>query len=913
MAPSRNTIENTLNEYNTALSSKTGSENIELEAKIHSLSADTFAESLKTISKMATLTEISTTINVIVTENDSNGAQYSCIQTHVYDNNKKVSETNTTKKVMGMKFNASSDIMKYSLACSRESPSPVRCNTFSALNRFKIRLSFVDPNNDSWRYDYTLTYQLENYGNILGLIAENRNELFAGIKSTMNIAEILPIVLAKNMMPKLRQEIEVERVSQKPIDGRTEVDRALGFLWKTFGMGSESDDPRNKLIHEVYELISNNNVQRKLTLKNALNAAKSMTKSSYYNEMYPPIGWFVTDKADGERCLVYAAGNKVNVIYSGFETATIADGTLKSIIDCELIITTSGKRRLGIFDVMYCNDQNLTTMTIEDRLGFAKIVLAQILEPLRSIGIEAFVKEYVQISQPMEEAILKVYNNRRDYKTDGLILASQTDNYYETKNRKWKPTEENTIDFMVIECPKTFLGKQELREKPGKKLYVLMCGMNTIRRKQLGITLWPDYKADTGVENFGGYIPVLFQSVLWPYAYVYYHDTTSDGPMDLHGKICEFSINKNAADTLKSAFSKGAVNSDLDIWKLNRVREDRSVAAGEYGNDFDIAEQIFSNIIDPFNLDDLWLGNSSYFEKQRDTIYRAPNKFKRFVIKQAFEKYLQPGMSVLDLAAGRGADLGPYNAAEIGRLVAIDIDPTALVELIHRSTDKHIVGMRKNGTSMKLNVLVSDVSGNPNVNKNAINERFAIENVDIIVCNFAFHYFCTSASALNNALSFISAMCNNNHDTYFIMTVLDGQKVFDLLKDTDSGASWKVVENSMEKYLIRKDYESNTFERFGQKISVKLPMTTKLYTEPLCNISAVSADAEKFGLELVSNEQFKDFLSKFSASEPHVASSLTNDDIMYCDLHSLVVFKKTAKKKTGAKMWSKKTERVTKE
>jgi hypothetical protein len=549
MAPTRNTIENTLNEYNSALNSKAPGDNIELEAKIQSLSAETFAESLKNIATTATLVDVSTTINVIKNATDSNNVAYSCITTHIYDNNKKVSEMCSSKKTLGMKFTASSDIMKYTLAVSKEAPTDIPCGSFSATYRFKIRLSFIDPANDSWRYDYTLSHQLEQYGDIKGRVTEIRNELFAGIKSTMSAADVVPIILSKNMRPEIRQEIEVERTSQTPISDRTEIDKALSLLWRTFGMGGDSNDPKSKLVHEVYELISNNVVQKKLTLKNTLNAAKSMTKSSYYAEMYPPLGWFVTDKADGERCLVYAVSNTVNVIYSKLETASMAEGTLKSIIDCELVTTNSGKRRLGIFDVMYCNDQNVTSMTIEERLSFAKTVLAQIVEPLRGLGIEAFVKEYVQISQPMEEAILKVHNLRRDYKTDGLILVSQTGNYYETKNRKWKPTEENTIDFMVIECPKTFIGKKEMPEKPGKKLYVLLCGMNAIRRKQLGITLWPDYRTDTGIDTAAGYIPVLFQSVLWPYAYVYYHDISdinTDGMDDLHGKICEFSIHKNA-------------------------------------------------------------------------------------------------------------------------------------------------------------------------------------------------------------------------------------------------------------------------------------------------------------------------------------------------------------------------------
>jgi len=908
MAPFRNSIENTIAEYNQAIGKKTSNENIEMEAKIQSLSADTFSDSLKAISEMASLVEISTSINEIINDTDDNGVACSLIRTYSYDDNKKISESISSKKMLGMKFNSSGEFMKYSLVVSKETShkeAPKETVAFAALYRFKIRLSFIATENPSWRYDYTLTQQLQHYGNSLGKAGIVRKEMFTGIKTGMLVPEILPIVLLKTSNPGINQEIEVERISQEPIKDRTEIDVALNFLWKTFDTSFKSDDPRTKLVHEIYESISSNIVQKKLTLKNILNAAKSMTKSSYYSEVYPPLGWYVTDKADGERCVLYSSGETINLVYSSVEMVAVPNGILKNIADCELITTTSGKRLLGVFDIMNCNGQDLTRLTIEDRMVHAKTVLAQVAEPLKAIGVEVFIKDYIQISQPIEEGILRVYNTKRDYKIDGLILTSHTGNYYETKNRKWKPTEENTIDFMVVKCPKTFLGRKEIPSRPGYDVYVLMCGMNSHRRKQYGINLWPSYNEDTNVDQSQPYVPVLFQSALWPYSYVYYHKIDSNMTAtnaDLDGKVCEFSVNITAANTLKSAFSKGAIDTtSLNLWQLNRIRTDRSITAGEYGNDYDIAEQVFSNIIDPFVIEDLWTGNSSYFEKQRDAMYRSPNKFKRFVIKEAFKKYLTPGISVLDIAAGRGADLGPYNQAGIGRLIAMDIDPTALVELIHRSMDKHITDMRRGHGPMKLNVLVSDVSGNSNVNKKALAERFAIDDVDIIVCNFAFHYFCTSAGAAGNALGFISSMCDPSHDTYFIMTVLDGSKVFDILRDVEEGQAWKVVENSLDKYLIRKDYPGSNLEKYGQKISVKLPMTTKLYTEPLCNIEALSTDAVDYGLNLVSNESFGEYLSKFNTAEPQVAASLTRDDIVYCNMHNLVVFKKNASKQKKTK------------
>jgi len=898
----KNSIESTISEYNTLLSSMNQSGsipiNLELEAKIQEISLGSFTDSIKSMSEKNKLVGIECSINKVSTVSDTS----SNIVTYVYDRNVSTSKSESTKKSVGSKFYSNGEFMKYTLAIAKEiptDPSVAGKNvSINAFCRFKIRLSFASTASPGYRYDYTLVNHVEQFGRQTGDIDRIRKELFASIGSTMTITEVLPIFMTIARNPGIKLEIEVERTLQTPIESRVELDSALDTLWKTFDNTFVTGDQRLLLIREVYDLISKNSVQKKLTLKNILNAAQSLTKSKYYQEVYPPLGYFVTDKADGERCLVYATGSFVHAIHSTLETAPLTTPVLKTAIDCELITLKNGKRRLGIFDVLYCNDQNVSGMTIEDRMTYAPAALANISEALAGLGIDCFVKEYIQISQPIEEAVLKVRNKPRDYKTDGLILTSQTGSYYETKNYKWKPTEENTIDFMVIDCPKTMLGKKEMPDRPGFKLYCLLSGMNAMRRKYYGITLWPTYTEDTGVDRNGPYVPVLFRSMLWPYSYLYYAPIDSTHNNDLHGRICEFAIADKATETLKSAFSKGTVDSSLDIWTLVRLREDRSVTAGEFGNDFDIAEDIFSSIIDPFYIEDLWQGSTSYFEKTRDSIYRASNKFKRFVIKKAFDKYLTSDCSVLDLAAGRGADLGPYMTAGIGRLVAIDIDPTALVELIRRSSDKHITSLRRSNKPIKINVLVSDVSGNPNVNKKALLDRFAVTSTDIVVCNFAFHYFCTSSSACNNALSFVGDMCAPG--AIFIMTVLDGASVFKLLEPIETGHAWSVIENSVEKYLIRKDYDTDTFASYGQKISVKLPMTTKLYQEPLCNIEQVVADAKQYGLEHVSTESFGDYLSQFSTNDPQVSQSLSRDDINYCKMHSLVIFRKKMGKTGGS-------------
>lgn len=893
MSLHKTTIDSIISDYNRHLIANNDPKvNIELEAKIQSITRELFVESLKLMAMKAKLIDTEVSANVISNKtNIKTGQVYAYIDARYYSDNVKISSETKAKHRIMQKFNSAGEFMKYSLSLAKEERvTPIKdINDIKAVMRFKLRVTFAIPSIKDWKYDYTLSITKQSH-ELEGSIASIRNRLFSGIKNGMTIEELMPLLIHKSIEPDVKYEIEVERTSQTELKDRSEMEIALNALWKTFDPNFSEDDPRLIILREIYESIAKSPQQKKLTLKNILNAARSLTKSEYYQSVYPPLGYFVTDKADGERAVVYANGNSVYIVSSQMYEIKVDIPIKKTIIDCELI---KGKI-LGIFDIMIINDLNVTEQTIEERMSHASLAERMIAPVLKGTDYSIFIKEYLQIGQPIEESIMKVYNNRREYKTDGLIITSQTGGYYDTKNYKWKPTSENTIDFLVIECPKTMLNTVEIPIIEGKRAYILMSGMNVMRRNQFGIKLWPSYLQDTGINPNAAYIPVLFTSSIWPMTYIYYGPENEES---LHKKICEFSVKDSAAKSLHHAFTGGSLRKPLDLWQLHRIREDRSILANEFGNDFEIAESIFANVIDPFTLEDLWAGNSSYFEKTKDLIYHAPNKFKRFVIKTVLKDKLQAGQCVLDMAAGRGADLTSYMTACIGRLIALDIDPTALVELIRRSRDNSLLQLRKCREPLKLNVLVTDCSGDPEKNKYAILNRFSVFNVDIVVCNFAFHYMCANAHTCANALSFIAEMSNPTKDTLFIFTVMDGAKVFDLLKDIKTGESWKVLEDSVEKYLIRKDYNSDKLEDFAQNISVKLPMTTRLYSEPLCNIDAVVNMSKKFGFSLVSNVSFLEYYSAFSANEPKISKKMTKTDISYSGLHNIIILKHLATKK----------------
>jgi len=906
-----NRFESIITDYNAALSTDG---HIELEAKIQDLDSATFLSSLRGLPKNVTPLSIECSISNITNRSDERGS-YSYIESTYYDDNARVSEECQTKRLLGAKFTSRDSMLKYTVAISSEksiekNPS---WNTFGTFVRAKLRASFVSDSSSidsssgkGWRYDYTITITKQRYDIGPGVITGIRQRLFDGVKcSDISHDKIVTIFSERAIHPDVSFELEVERLSQTRLEDRREIDEAISVIWRS--LGSSGDDERVSLIREVFESISRNPSQGKMTLKTILNAAKSLTKSDYYANIYPPLGWYVTDKADGERAVIYVRGNEGFIISRELMKFAMPAGSPRMIADCELISLPGGGRLLGVFDVMIYNDEVITLRGIEDRMVKAPDVVKATTLPLSAIGVTIFAKEYLQISQPIEETINITINRKRAYKTDGLIITSQGSDYYTTRNLKWKPSHENTIDFMAIRLPETMKGLISSIE--GHETYILLVGMNDQRRRLLGVRQWSTFEADTGISLGQGYQPCLYKSAIWPMTYIY---RAPSGTPDIHRRVVEMAVDDGAAKLLRSAFEEGRVTSDLNIWKFMRIREDRSPSAGEYGNDYDIAESVFSNIIDPFQLSDLSSSNGGgYFEKSRDIIYKASNKFKRFVIKKTFLEHIHEGDIVLDLAAGRGADLPTYNEIGVSKLIAVDIDPTALVELHRRSLDKHITDQRKpkdnshsnrkETRSMSTHIIVTNVGGNSNVNRRAIVDRFGIETANVIVCNFALHYMCKNATQCTNffALARDFAIDTAGHESRMIVTIMNGGKVFELLADYKPGETW--ISSDDEKYAIRRDYDDDELKKFGQMIAVKLPMTTKMYEEPLANIAAITDVAETTGWRLESSKPFSDYMSAYAAS---ATDALSPEDIKYGGMHQVLVFVFRTKKVTGGR-WKK--------
>ena len=242
---------------------------------------------------------------------------------------------------------------------------------------------------------------------------------------------------------------------------------------------------------------------------------------------------------------------------------------------------------------------------------------------------------------------------------------------------------------------------------------------------------------------------------------------------------------------------------------------------------------------------------------------------------------------VLDLASGKGQDLARYRDNRVRNLLCLEIDQTAIIELISR---KHDLVMRKkhqfdsrsknqpeNDFHKGIKVLVNQMDLNNKYTDNIQQlERLPINTFNIIVCDFAFHYFLANKAALKNIIKFIKNYLKTGGR--FIFMSFDGAAVNDLLKNGDY---------INDKFGIKKLYKEHILLPIGQKISAKLPVNdTDFIEEYLVNIDYIEEEFKAVKMELEADEPFSKYLDKFKHE------NLDDIDKQFVSLYHVYIFYK---------------------
>jgi SAM-dependent methyltransferase len=926
---------------------------VELEVRLREVDYANFSAIYRALLKdEATAPEVRQTVNSIMNIRRAKGdtLQPMRIREIVFEGGARQRENYVRKEPLMPPYHVSSALgISYHVALAAEHADQAFSSDEGATIRVKARVSFrllmksflqEDAAQLPWRVDMTVTRQLAG-SNASGALKAIVDQMFRTTPpmTAANFLDVLNLAAAPTQQL-YRFEVEAEFAGDaaaadavRPEDV-TAVANALLHLANPDHMLDAAKQAEifraARYVVKAPEYLRR--FQHELGMKRLLPQALAITRT-IYRGIYPPRGYYVTDKADGKRALglvhdgrgfivsdtmaTFAAAAPDAAVEESAEPAkkkgnagVTAESALSksskkaapvvsrlqadTIVDGELV--ESGEHPvLYAFDLIAVAGADVTGLPFEARLER----MAEAVAILREAGVPAEAKPYGHIAgdtpAELEKAFRAVADAKRPYTTDGLILVEPGKPYDETTNSKWKPAEHNTIDFYVRRAPSNVLGKPPFVDKPGHKLHFLFVGINQELYEALGLHFCPGYGElfpNRAASDSRAHFPVQFSPSDAPYAYLYQHP---DKQQEVEGKIAEMRYELATAD-----------------WHLTRIREDRrqELASKRYfGNDFYTAEIIWLNYVDPFPMEQLWDGPAlDYFRRDKSGAYRAQTAVISFVKTQRIMTLRRAGW-VVDLASGKGQDLGRYLSAEVHHLVAVDNDRAALSELVRRKycfAGRATAGFGEEGAecsrvkhhgrggrqSTTIHVLVADL-GAPHAETAAkIRDIGAGAEVDAVVCNLAVHYFLASTETMRNFV----ALCRDvvKPGGQVVLTVLDGAAVHALLRKIPSGASWDVTENETRKYSIRRQYASDTLQDAGQKIGVLLPFSDgEYYEEYLVNVEALAAEFTKRGFTRTEYRSVAKSLPDFEARNRALAGQLTPGDRAYLALYSELCFAKS--------------------
>lgn len=743
----------------------------------------------------------------------------------------------------------------------------------------KLRISFNIKQLPNWRYDLDLIKEIDITNNNL---KEYKNKILFPININNYINKI-----PYNHIDKI--SLEIEYIGKKDELNIDNVNDPLNYLYNIITPNYSDKVLYQEYIYNIAKYTVKNKYllsqfKTKSGFKRLSNNVIELNYNIYYNTVLPQItNYYLTDKIDGQRCMLYIKNGELKLISDKLYTISDKIDDLDiTILDAEFIYTGEitnnemnlSKLDLYIFDIIVYNNENLADQPFEKRYEYFDKIDKYLQK--NKLGK---VKSFIKLTKDYKKEVLDFYKKaeKQKYEIDGLIFTPSSDvtneknhinkSYIDMLAYKWKPEDKITIDFYIAKA----LNKN-------KKSYILCSGISKRDYDKLQIQLITGYhKIIPKKYHRNQYFPIPFTPSSNPLIYGYIHNKNDD----LTGKVGEFLYDKNKKE-----------------WKLIRLRDDRIVEVdrGEYfGNAFKYAELNWHNLHNPLSINDLVSDKShEYFFSVSDEKYKPQRNFNSFVKTKILESIIDEKLIdknnknwIIDLASGKGQDLARIIDLGFNNGLFVDNDENALTILIER---KHNLKLKTNNS---MNIYVKEIDLTTPFTQ--IIKKFndiPINTADIIVCNFAIHYLTNNDKNIKNIISLVSKLLNENGR--FIFTCFNGEKVFNLLKDTKQ---WDVSENNVLKYSIKKQYKSDTLTNHGQKIGVLLPFSNnEYYNEYLVNLDYFFNLSEKNGLLLDVSYSFETLLNRFKTENKEVYNKLNKNDKEFVSLYQYNILKKTKKK-----------------
>jgi hypothetical protein len=399
--------------------------------------------------------------------------------------------------------------------------------------------------------------------------------------------------------------------------------------------------------------------------------------------------YIVTDKADGERLMLFVSNNykiyfintSMNVIFTGL--VTTEDRMLNTLLDGEFIVKDKKGDSIQLyaaFDIYFIENRDIRDLPLytEDekkpsRLIYMERYLHEFIKNIHYInqtkgkfiknGLQFTKKNFYEmdptITEPIEDqykiftACKFILESTYIYNTDGIIF---TPKYYGVgsiyKDRagpkrkktweysfKWKPSSFNTIDFLV----KT----KKNNTNTDLILNLYQDGMNTVNissqiteYKVLYLLIGTNQIYDSPCETLykGDFLDVVVDRYGKPQNYIpaVFKPTC---PPDNEAGICNILLKNGQLKTEEDeVFTENMIvefkyDKDADPrwrWKPLRVRYDKTSrykrGDREYGNSFEVADSNWRSIFMPITVENITTGaNIPPISEIEDKYYNRSN------------------------------------------------------------------------------------------------------------------------------------------------------------------------------------------------------------------------------------------------------------------------------------------------
>jgi|TARA_B110000259_G_scaffold182305_1_gene225727 hypothetical protein len=470
---------------------------------------------------------------------------------------------------------------------------------------------------------------------------------------------------------------------------------------------------------------------------------------------------------------------------------------------------------------------------------------------------------------------------------------------------KWKPPIFNTIDFLVTFKKNDFgVKKQTHIHSDGTNLtsssqfqtyntLILQVGYDEKKHGYINPCndMLNDYVVKKQQYSNNDYKPARFYPT---------------NPSDENAGICNIIGSMDESANLKIFTEEGEEIEDNTIvefrydetrpslwkWVPLRMRYDKTseLRSGgkNFGNAYHVANSNWQSIHHPITNAIISTGDNVVLDNKDDEIYynktdsvsetRGLRDFHNLYVKNILiNRLADAGTTIIDYACGKAGDLPKWINANVPFVFGLDLSKDNIENRLDGACARYLNYAKQyatipkalfvNGNSSK-NIrngdafiteknkqIVKAIFGEGSKNEVVLgkgvynNYGIAQNGFKISSIQFALHYMFENETILNDFLKNIS-QCTAL-EGYFIGTCYDGQKVFNLLNDIETGKSKSLSKNNKKIWEVTKKYSETTYADdetcIGYPIDVYQETINKTFREYLVNFSYLTRLLENYG------------------------------------------------------------------